>query len=86
MNKILDLANGNKIISSTSKTRKIRATRKNRSDKGTRGSLLGINPLSKGLDFSRSDNDFFINLKFSRIRRLANAKAKRKIKINVIKL
>lgn len=43
--------------SSTSKIRKITAIRKNRNEKGRRDTVLGSNPHSKGLDFSRSCRD-----------------------------
>lgn len=49
--------------SSTSKTRKITAIRKNRIENGIRGNLLGLNPHSKGLSFSRSRKDFFLRPK-----------------------
>ena len=54
--------NGNKITNSTSKTKKIRAIRKNRRVKGKRALNLGVNPHSKGLIFSRSRGNFFLNL------------------------
>ena len=40
--------------SSTSKTKKIKATKKNRKENGIRGNVFGVNPHSKGLNFSRS--------------------------------
>lgn len=45
-------------ISSTSKIRKIMATKKNRIEKGSRDIVLGENPHSNGLYFSRSEKDF----------------------------
>merc|ERR1711872_113152 len=54
--------NGNKITNSTSKTKKIRAIRKNRKVKGKRALNLGVTPHSKGLIFSRSRGNFFLNL------------------------
>lgn len=45
-------------VISTSKIRKITATKKKRKEKGRRADLLGSNPHSKGLPFSRSRWDF----------------------------
>ncbi len=42
-------------ISSTSKMIKMIATKKNRIEKGSRDIVLGENPHSKGLYFSRSE-------------------------------
>lgn len=44
--------------SSTSKIRKTKAKRKNRIEKGRRAFILGVNPHSKGLNFSRSGRSF----------------------------
>jgi len=45
---------GRIIAISISKTKKITASKKNRVEKGIRADLLGSNPHSKGLLFSRS--------------------------------
>ena len=42
---------------SISKTKKITANKKNRREKGSRAEFFGSNPHSKGLDFSRSDDE-----------------------------
>jgi len=44
-------------INSTSKIRKMIAIKKNRIEKGKRDMVLGENPHSKGLNFSRSEYD-----------------------------
>jgi hypothetical protein len=46
---------GKRRMSSTSNTKKIIATKKNRMENGKRAECLGLNPHSKGLDFSRSE-------------------------------
>ena len=71
--------NGNKITNSTSKTKKIRAIRKNRRVKGKRALNLGVNPHSKGLIFSRSKGNFFLNPTPARVTKIA------KISTNIIK-
>lgn len=54
---------GNRRAISTSKIKKITAIRKNWIEKGIREDLIGSNPHSKGLLFSRSISVFFeINL------------------------
>lgn len=45
---------------STSKIKKIKAIKKNCKENGSRDEVLGSNPHSNGLDFSRSLFDFFI--------------------------
>lgn len=50
-------------IISMSKIRKIRAILKNRREKGLRLKLKGSNPHSNGLDFSLSENLFFLKMK-----------------------
>lgn len=52
--------NGKSKINSTSNTRKIIAIRKNRNVKGSRALNLGENPHSKGLSFSRSNDNFLL--------------------------
>ena len=54
--------NGKRRTSSTSNTKKIRAIKKNRNVNGSRALNLGENPHSKGLIFSRSKGNFFLNL------------------------
>lgn len=49
-------ASGNIRTSSTSKIRKIIVTIKNRNEKGVRAFLLGSNPHSNGVSFSRENN------------------------------
>lgn len=49
---------GNKRINSTSNTKKITAIKKKRIENGRRDINLGENPHSKGLNFSRSNEDF----------------------------
>jgi len=86
MNTILILLDENKLTkkgksntSSTSKTRKINATRKNRKVNGKRALNLGENPHSKGLIFSRSRGNFFLNPTPARVTKIA------RINTNIIK-
>lgn len=51
---------GKRSAISTSKIRNTRAIRKNRSEKGARAFLIGSNPHSKGVSFSRSLLDFIL--------------------------
>lgn len=46
--------------SSTSKIKNITATKKNRIEKGRRAVYFGVNPHSKGLNFSRSNLVFIL--------------------------
>ena len=59
--KVITATAGKIKTSSTSKTKKRTQIKKNRSEKGMRGSLLGVNPHSKGLDFSRSRGVFILS-------------------------
>lgn len=60
---------GNNKVNSTSKIIKITAIRKNCKENGIRADLLGSNPHSNGLFFSRSEKVFF-DLKFKIIIRI----------------
>jgi len=69
-------------VISTSKIKNIIAIKKNRIEKGIRADLLGSNPHSNGVNFSRSLKDFFLNSELIYIKRIDNIK--QKIKINII--
>lgn len=72
-------------INSTSKIKKIIEIRKNRIEKGIRAENLGVNPHSKGLNFSRSAEDRKprANLNVSRIKERINI-LKKEIQRNII--
>jgi hypothetical protein len=70
--------NGNKITNSTSKIRKIMANKKNRRLKGKVPRLEELNPHSKGLSCSRS-NDLFLVSKY-----MTQTKTPPRINLNII--
>lgn len=55
---VIEIGIGMRRAISISKTKKITAKRKNRREKGIRAEFLGSKPHSKGLDFSRSIDEF----------------------------
>jgi len=68
--KIFFIKNGNKRINSTSKIKNIKAIEKNWIEKGVRIIILGLNPHSKGLDFSKIKFRFFL------VKRVKNSRTK----------